>query len=114
VPVLDGHTACISVQFENKPAQEEILELWRDFKGVPQALNLPSAPKQPIRYREEKDRPQPRLDRNTEAGMAVTVGRLRECPVLDFRFVALSHNALRGAASGGILNAELLHAQGYL
>ena len=113
VPVLDGHTACISVEFENKPPQEEILRLWRDFRGVPQELRLPSAPAYPILYREEKDRPQPRLDRNAERGMAVTAGRLRECPVLDYRFVALSHNALRGAASGGVLNAELLYAQGY-
>ncbi len=100
----------MSVQFANKPTREEILACWREFKR----LELPSAPFHPILYREEKDRPQPRLDRNTDRGMAVTVGRLRECPVFDFRFVALSHNALRGAASGGILNAELACTQGYI
>ena len=110
VPVLDGHTACVSVAFENKPARGEILELWQNFKS----LDLPSAPNQLIVYREENNRPQPRLDRDAAGGMAVTVGRLRECPVLDYRFVALSHNALRGAASGGILNAELLYRRGFL
>lgn len=114
VPVADGHTACVSVEFVQKPSRDEILRLWRAFRGAPQELGLPSAPLQPIVYREEKDRPQPKLDRNAENGMAVTVGRLRECPVLDYRFVALSHNALRGAASGGILNAELLVRQNYL
>lgn len=114
VPVLDGHTACVSVEFVDKPTKEEILRLWKEFKGLPQTLSLPTAPLQPIIYREEKDRPQPKLDRMAEKGMAITVGRLRECPVLDFRFVALSHNALRGAASGGLLNAELLYRQGYL
>jgi len=113
VPVMDGHTACVSVEFVKKPTKEEILEIWREFRSVPQELNLPSAPIQPIIYREEKDRPQPKFDRNAEGGMAITVGRLRECPVLDFRFVALSHNALRGAAGGGVLNAELLYSQNY-
>lgn len=113
VPVIDGHTACISVQFEKKPKREELLDLWRQFTGLPQQLCLPSAPMNPIIYREEKDRPQPRLDRDAGHGMAITVGRLRDCQVLDFRFVGLSHNALRGAASGGILNAELLFAKGY-
>ena len=114
VPVLDGHTACVSVLFERKPHRDEILQIWREFRGLPQKLRLPSAPSQPILYREENDRPQPRLDRNAEAGMAVTLGRLRECPVFDYRFVALSHNALRGAAMGGLLNAELLLSEGYL
>jgi len=114
VPVLDGHTACVSVSFLDKPTKEEILEVWRNFRGAPQELCLPSAPREPILYREEDNRPQPRLDRNAANGMAVTVGRLRECNVFDFRFVALSHNTLRGAASGGILNAELLYARGYL
>ncbi len=114
VPVADGHTACVSVEFASKPTGEEILRIWREFRGAPQELGLPSAPLQPIVYREEKDRPQPKLDRHTENGMAVTVGRLRDCPVLDIRFVALSHNALRGAASGGILNAELLFRKNYL
>lgn len=114
VSVIDGHTACVSVQFERRPKREEILETWRGFKGLPQELSLPSAPEQVIVYRNENNRPQPRLDREEGKGMAVTVGRLRECPVFDFRFVALSHNTLRGAAKGGILNAELLYAQGYL
>ena len=110
VPVLDGHTACVSVEFEKKPSREEILTLWREFRSVPQELLLPSAPSHPIIYKDEKDRPQPRLDRDAEGGMAITVGRLRECHVFDFRFVCLSHNVLRGAARGGVLNAELLHA----
>lgn len=114
VPVLDGHTVCVSVQFEKRATAEEILSLWEGFVGLPQTLSLPSAPRRPILYRKEKDRPQPRLDRNAERGMAVTVGRLRPCPILDFRFVALSHNTLRGAALGGVLNAELLYIQNYL
>lgn len=114
VPVLDGHMACVSVAFESTPSQEEILEIWNSFEGVPQKLNLPSAPMRPIIYSHEPDRPQPRLDRYNERGMAVTVGRLRKCPVLDFRFVGLSHNAIRGAAGGGILNAELLLTHNYL
>ncbi len=114
VPVLDGHTACVSVEFENSPSKEEILSIWKGFRGEPQNLKLPFAPSQPIIYREEENRPQPRLDRDTDKGMAVTVGRLRECNVFDWRFVGLSHNIIRGAAGGGILNAELLKAKGYL
>lgn len=114
VPVLDGHLACISVQFEKKPAEEEILNLWKNFRGLPQELQLPSAPAFPVIYREESDRPQPRYDRDAGHGMSVTVGRLRECPVFDYRFAALSHNTIRGAAGGGILNAEFLMQQGYL
>jgi aspartate-semialdehyde dehydrogenase len=114
VPVIDGHTACVSVQFEKRPTKEEILTLWRDFRGVPQELHLPSAPVHPIIYNADKNRPQPRLDRDAEGGMAITVGRLRECHVFDFRFVCLSHNVMRGAACGGILSAELLHAKGYV
>jgi aspartate-semialdehyde dehydrogenase len=114
VPVLHGHTACISVQFEKKPTRDEILTLWSEFRSVPQELSLPSAPARPIIYNEDNDRPQPRLDRDAENGMAITVGRLRQCSVLDFRFVSLSHNLLRGAARGGVLNAELLHMQGYI
>jgi len=114
VPVLDGHTACVSVLFEKKPDFEEVLQIWKEFRGLPQQLKLPSAPLQPLLYRQEKDRPQPRLDRQAEGGMAVTLGRLRDCPVFHYRFVALSHNALRGAAMGGVLNAELLQSQGYL
>jgi aspartate-semialdehyde dehydrogenase len=110
VPVLDGHLACISVQFEQKPDREEILSIWKNFQGLP----LPSAPDRPIIYQAECDRPQPRQDRNAGNGMSVTVGRLRDCPLFDYRFVALSHNTIRGAAGGGILNAEFLMQQGYL
>lgn len=114
VPVMDGHMACVSVRFEKKPSKEKIIELWKNFRGVPQELKLPMAPEKPIVYKEEPDRPQTRHDRNNGKGMAVTVGRLRECNVLDYRFVGLSHNMIRGAAGGGILNAELLKAKGYL
>ena len=114
VPVLDGHLACISVEFESKPKEHEILELWHKFQALPQQLKLPSAPTTPIIYQSQNDRPQPRLDRNAGNGMSVTAGRLRECPLLHYRFVALSHNTIRGAAGGGILNAELLLKQGYI
>jgi aspartate-semialdehyde dehydrogenase len=114
VSVIDGHTACLSVEFNQRPTWQEIVSLWREFRGVPQELALPSAPAQPILYREERDRPQPRLDRDSGGGMAVSIGRLRECEVFDYRFVALSHNAMRGAAKGGVLNSELLYTQGYL
>ncbi len=114
VPVVDGHMACVSVKFERKPSREQIIEAWNTFSGVPQKLNLPMAPEKPIIYKDEPDRPQTRYDRDNGKGMAVTVGRLRECRVLDWRFVALSHNMIRGAAGGGILNAELLKAKGYL
>jgi aspartate-semialdehyde dehydrogenase len=115
VPVTDGHTACVSLKFKaDKPSLDEIITIWREFKAEPQELNLPFAPQPPIIYREEKDRPQPRKDRDAGKGMAITVGRLRECPVMDIRFVALSHNTIRGAAGGAILSAELLKAKGYL
>jgi aspartate-semialdehyde dehydrogenase len=114
VPTIDGHMACVSLQLEKKPDKETIISLWRNFKALPQELNLPFAPVYPVIYREEPDRPQTRLDRDTDKGMVVTVGRLRECPVFDYRFVALSHNTIRGAAGGGILNAELLVKKGYL
>ncbi len=113
VPVSDGHTAAVFVSFENKPPKEEILGIWEDFKGVPQQLELPSAPKQFIHYFQEDDRPQAKLDRNLENGMAVSVGRLREDTMFDYKFVCLSHNTLRGAAGGGVLLAELLAAKGY-
>ena len=113
VPVSDGHTAAVFVSFENKPSKEEILQLWKDFKGVPQELELPSAPKQFIHYFEEDNRPQAKLDRNLEGGMAVSTGRLREDTQYDYKFVCLSHNTLRGAAGGGVLLAELLAAKGY-
>lgn len=113
VPVSDGHTAAVFVSFDNKPSKEEILKLWADFKGVPQELELPSAPKQFIHYFEEDNRPQAKLDRNLENGMAVSTGRLREDTQYDYKFVCLSHNTLRGAAGGGVLLAELLAAKGY-
>lgn len=113
VPVSDGHTAAVFVSFDNKPTKEEILQLWADFKGVPQELELPSAPKQFIHYFEEDNRPQAKLDRNLEGGMAVSTGRLREDTQYDYKFVCLSHNTLRGAAGGGVLLAELLAAKGY-
>lgn len=115
VPVIDGHTACVSLEFgAKKPSLEEIRKIWEEFRSEPQELNLPFAPKKPIIYREEPNRPQPRKDRDSDKGMAVTVGRLRECKVFDIRFVCLSHNTVRGAAGGGILNAELLKAKGCL
>ncbi len=117
VPVIDGHTACVSLEFDlpedKKPSLEEIERVWTSFRGVPQELNLPNAPEHPIIVRHEQNRPQPRRDREADKGMAVSVGRLRKCPVFDIRFVALSHNTKRGAALGGILNAELLKAKGF-
>ena len=113
VPVSDGHTAAVFASFEKKPTKEQILELWQNFKGIPQELELPSAPKQFIHYFEEDNRPQAKLDRGLEGGMAVSVGRLREDTQYDYKFVCLSHNTLRGAAGGGVLLAELLAAKGY-
>ncbi|MBV9349228.1 MAG: aspartate-semialdehyde dehydrogenase [Patescibacteria group bacterium] len=114
VPTLDGHLATVSFTCETKPTKKEIVELWESFSGIPQELQLPFAPLRPIIYREEVDRPQTRLDRDADKAMAVTVGRLREDPILQWKFVGLSHNTVRGAAGGGILIAELLKAKGYL
>ncbi len=115
VPVVDGHTASVNIKFKNKaPTKEEILKIWTSFKSEPQNLDLPFAPKQPIIYLEEEDRPQPKKDRDNDKGMAVTAGRLRKDTVFDYKFVALSHNLIRGAAGGGILNAELLKAKGFI
>lgn len=114
VPVADGHLAAVFIKFDKKPSKEAILELWDKYKGKPQELNLPSAPKQFLKYFEENDRPQPRLDRDYENGMGITIGRLREDKLYDYKFVCLSHNTLRGAAGGGVLTAELLKAEGYL
>jgi aspartate-semialdehyde dehydrogenase len=115
VPVMDGHSACVSVEFAGaKPSLAEIKKAWREYQSLPQRLRLPSAPQQPIIVREEMDRPQPRKDRDAESGMAVVVGRLRQCQVFDCRFVGLSHNTVRGAAGGAILMAELLKVKGYL
>ncbi|MDR2730030.1 MAG: aspartate-semialdehyde dehydrogenase [Treponema sp.] len=115
VPVTDGHTACVSLEFgAKKPSLDEIKKIWREFKALPQEVDLPFAPKQAIIYREEENRPQSRKDRDSDKAMAVTIGRLRPCNVFDIRFTALSHNTVRGAAGGGILNAELLKYRGYL
>jgi len=113
VPVSDGHTAAVFVSFDKKPSKEEILQCWKEFSGVPQELELPHAPKQFINYFEEDNRPQAKLDRDLEGGMAVSVGRLREDTQYDYKFVCLSHNTLRGAAGGAVLLAELLAAKGY-
>ena len=114
VPVLDGHTAAVFVNFEKKPTKEEIIDRWENFKGLPQELNLPSAPKQFIRYMEEDNRPQVKLDIDFENGMGISMGRLREDTMFDYKFVGLSHNTVRGAAGGAVLCAELLTAQGYI
>lgn len=114
VPVSDGHTAAVSVKFNKKPTKQEILAAWRDWETLPQKLELPSAPKPFLRYFEEDNRPQAKLDRNEGRGMAVSIGRLREDPLMDWRFVALSHNTLRGAAGGGVLSAELLCKEGWI
>lgn len=114
VPVSNGHTAAVFVSFDKKPTREEILDRWANFKGLPQKLNLPSAPAQFIKYFEEDNRPQAKLDRDYENGMGVCVGRLREDTVYDYKFVGLSHNTVRGAAGGAVLIAELLTAQGYI
>ena len=114
VPVSNGHTAAVFVTFEKKPSMEEMKALWADFKGRPQELDLPTAPKQFLHYFEEPDRPQAKLDRNLENGMAVSIGRLRPDTQYDYKFVSLSHNTLRGAAGGGVLLAELLCAEGYI
>ena len=113
VPVSDGHTAAVFVSFDKKPTQEQMLEAWANFRGPAQELNLPSAPKQFLHYFTEPDRPQPKLDRNTENGMAVCIGRLREDTLFDYKFACMSHNTLRGAAGGAVLLAELLAAKGY-
>ena len=114
VPVLNGHTAAVFVNFEKKPTKEEILDRWTNFKGLPQELNLPSAPKHFIQYLEEDNRPQVALDVDYENGFGVSFGRLREDAVFDWKFVGLSHNTIRGAAGGAVLSAELLVAQKYI
>lgn len=114
VPVLDGHTAAVFVKFRKKPTKEQLIEKLRAFSGLPQKLELPSAPKQFIQYLEEDNRPQVKLDVDFERGMGVSIGRLREDTVYDYKFVGLSHNTLRGAAGGAVLCAELLTAQGYI
>jgi aspartate-semialdehyde dehydrogenase len=114
VPVQNGHTGSISVGLSQRPPAAEIINAWTSFRGRPQELELPSAPPQPVVYLNEVNRPQPLLDANRDGGMAVSVGRLRECPLFDYKFVALGHNTIRGAAGAAILNAELLHREGRL
>ncbi len=114
VPVTDGHLAAVFVSFEKKPTKETIIDLWNNFQGRPQILGLPSAPKPFLKYFTEDNRPQTKLDRDFGNGMGVTMGRLREDKIYDYKFVCLSHNVLRGAAGGAVLIAELLKAEGYL
>ncbi|MDR0469866.1 MAG: aspartate-semialdehyde dehydrogenase [Peptococcaceae bacterium] len=114
VPVTDGHLAAVFASFDKKPGIDEIKEIWAGFSGLPQELNLPSAPKQFLHYFEEEDRPQTRLDRDLEGGMAISIGRLRPDSQYDIKFVCLSHNTLRGAAGGNVLMAELMCKQGYV
>ena len=115
VPVNDGHSACVSVEFgSKKPSIEDAKRIWAKFQSLPQEVKLPMAPERPIIIREEDNRPQPKRDRDADKGMAVSVGRIRPCKVFDLRFVGLSHNTVRGAAGGGILNAELLKHKGFL
>ena len=114
VPVSNGHMGAVFARFEKKPTKDEILETWKNYKGRPQILGLPSAPKQFLNYFEEDNRPQTKLDRDLEGGMAISIGRLREDTQFDYKFVCLSHNTLRGAAGGAVLLAELLCAEGYM
>lgn len=114
VPALDGHMAAVFVSFKSKPSKDEILSCWKEFKGKAQELKLPSAPSRFLTYFDQPDRPQTRLDRNVENGMGISLGRLREDAIFDYKFVCLSHNTIRGAAGGGVLMAELLKAEGYL
>ena len=114
VPVLNGHTAAVFVKFRKKPTKEQLIEKLVNFKGFPQEANLPSAPKQFIQYMEEDNRPQVQLDVNFENGMGVSIGRIREASIYDFKFVGLSHNTVRGAAGGAVLCAETLKAKGYI
>ena len=114
VAVEDGHTESVSLKLKKKVGPEEIIRAWKEFRSVPQELKLPSAPEQPLQYLNAADRPQPRLDVDAGDGMTATIGRLRACNVLDWRFTVLSHNTIRGAAGAALLNAELLKVRGYL
>jgi aspartate-semialdehyde dehydrogenase len=113
VAVLDGHTEAVQVNLKKKTSIEEIKKVWKEFKSVPQEMNLPSAPLNPIYYFEEEKYPQPKLHRNLDKGMAVSIGRLRKCSLFDYKFIVLSHNTIRGAAGGALLNAELMKIKGY-
>ena len=114
VPVSDGHLECVSVKFKQKPEQEQIIQAWNNFLGEPQHLHLPTAPVKPIHYFSQDHFPQPKRHRELDKGMAVSVGRLRHCPLLDYKFALLSHNTIRGAAGGAILNAELMVKKGLI
>ncbi len=114
VPVVDGHMVAVSMELEQKPTRDEAIRAINEFRGVPQQRELPSAPAQPVVYMDAQDRPQPRRDVERENGMTVFVGRLRECPVLDLKFMALGHNTIRGAAGAAVLNAELMYSEGLL
>jgi aspartate-semialdehyde dehydrogenase len=114
VPVHNGHTESISVKLDQPATPDALVAAFNGFRGRPQVLDLPSAPKQPIVYLSERNRPQPSLDVDRDGGMTVSVGRLRPCPVLDYKFIALGHNTIRGAAGAAILNAELMHREGLL
>ena len=114
VAVIDGHTMTIAVDFETETSEDEVIDAMRTFQGRPQELRLPTAPRPPLLVMSEENRPQPRLDAGLGDGMTVTVGRIRECPVLSYRFVALGHNTIRGAAGASILNAEMMKAEGML
>jgi len=111
VPVVDGHTLCVSVDLKGEPTLEDVKEAWGSFRAAPQELGLPSAPAQPIVYLGDDTPPQARVHRDLGQGMTTSIGRLRECPILGYRFVALSHNTLRGAAGGALLAAELAVAR---
>ena len=114
VPVVDGHTVCVSLEFSSNPSEADLRNAFETYRSVPQERSLPSAPKHPVQYLPEADRPQPRKDAERDRGMAAFVGRLRPCPVFDWKFVALGHNTIRGAAGAAVLNAELMHSEGAL
>jgi aspartate-semialdehyde dehydrogenase len=114
VPVVEGHTLTVSIEFSAKPSEADVLHAFETFRSLPQDRDLPSAPQRPVQYMQETDRPQPRKDAERDRGMAAFVGRLRACPVFDYKFVALGHNTIRGAAGAAVLNAELMHSEGML
>ncbi len=114
VPVLDGHLIAVSVELNSRPPLEQVRAAWELFRGLPQDRNLPSAPPLPVQYMPQQDRPQPRRDVERDSGMAIFTGRLRACPVLGYKFIALGHNTVRGAAGAAVLNAELMHSEGLL
>jgi aspartate-semialdehyde dehydrogenase len=114
VPVVDGHLVTVSVKLSAQPSQTDLMCAFDEFTGVPQQRRLPSAPAKPVTYMPQHDRPQPRQDAERDRGMGAFVGRLRACPVLDYKFVALTHNTIRGAAGAAVLNAELMHSEGML